>query len=238
LGLTTFLIGGAVLLLGLWLLRRYVTTDPKKLVQYGRQAGGAGLLAVSAYFAVRGNYMFGMIFAPIGLGLLKTGAWNAPFGWNAGPKATGQSSTVKSAALDMTLDHDTGDMQGKVTTGLFAGHMLSALSKDQLFALRSELWQDADSSALLEAYLDRRFAGWREHVDQNTDTRDRRPARSEAMTHEEAYQILGLQPGADVDAIKTAHRTLMKRMHPDQGGSTWLAAKVNEAKDILIRTHR
>ncbi len=58
------------------------------------------------------------------------------------------------------------------------------------------------------------------------------------MTDEEAYQILGLQPGADADAVKVAHRTLMKRMHPDQGGSTWLAAKINQAKDVLLKDHR
>ena len=236
-GLTTFLVGGAALLLGLWLLRRYVTTDPKKLVQYGRQAGGVAILAASAYYAIRGNYMFAMLFAPIGLGLLKTGAWNAPFGWNQAPKATGQRSSVRSAMLDMTLDHDTGAMDGTVTAGRFAGKALAGLSREELLALRSEVWSDTDSAALIEAYLDGRLPGWREHVHQDADPGQRRAGGSQPMTHEEAYQILGLQPGASVDAVKGAHRALMKRMHPDQGGSTWLAAKINEAKDVLLRTH-
>jgi hypothetical protein len=237
-GLTTFLVGGAVLLLGLWLLRKYVTSDPKKLVQYGKQAGGVAILAASAYYAVRGNYMFAMLFAPIGLGLLKTGSWNAPFGWNQAPKSTGQRSTVRAAMLDMTLDHDTGAMDGTVTAGRFAGKALASLSKDDLMALRSEVWSDPDSAALIEAYLDGRLPGWREHVHQDADARQRRTGGSQPMTDEEAYKILGLEPGAGVDAVKAAHRALMKRMHPDQGGSTWLAAKINEAKDVLLRTHK
>jgi hypothetical protein len=51
---------------------------------------------------------------------------------------------------------------------------------------------------------------------------------------EEAYEILGLQPGATKEQIKAAHRRLMQRVHPDHGGSDYLAVRVNQAKDLLL----
>ncbi len=96
---------------------------------------------------------------------------------------------------------------------------------------------DEESRALLAAYLDRRDSGWGEHA--QGDAAAGRPAASSGkMTQDEAYQILGLERGASADAITHAHRTLMKKMHPDQGGSTYLAARINEAKEILLRRHR
>jgi hypothetical protein len=79
-------------------------------------------------------------------------------------------------------------------------------------------------------------AGGRAHGEAHADprfARGRAPARPGVMTEEEAYQILGLHPGASLEEVGRAHRALMKKVHPDQGGTTELAARVNAAKDVL-----
>jgi hypothetical protein len=135
----------------------------------------------------------------------------------------------------MRLDHDSGDLSGQVVAGPYAGRALGEFDLPQLIAMISGF--DAESVSLLESYLDRRFPAWRQDAQGNPAGGQRRAAASGKMTEEEAYQILGLQPGAGRDEIGRAHRGLMKKLHPDQGGSTYLAARVNEAKDTLLRTH-
>jgi hypothetical protein len=137
----------------------------------------------------------------------------------------------------MELDHDTGAMRGRILTGRYQGTSLDALDVPTLINLLAEV--DGDSRDLLAAYLDRRNPGWRENMQHDAGAgAGSRPASSGKMTEEEAYQILGVQPGASADDISRAHRSLMKKLHPDQGGSTYLAARVNEAKDVLLRRHR
>ena len=142
---------------------------------------------------------------------------------------------MRSAFLEMELDHDSGAMRGVILAGPREGTRLEALDVATLVGLMNEI--DDESRALLAAYLDRRDAGWREHA-QADAAAGRGGASRGPMTHEEAYQILGLEPGAKAEEIVRAHRTLMKRIHPDQGGTNYLAARVNEAKDTLLRQHR
>jgi hypothetical protein len=235
------LVGLAMLILGLWALARYTRVDARQMValaqKHGKQAVGVVLLAASVFFAVRGNWVATVFLAPIGLGLLKVGPWaGGPFAQNT-TKATGQRSTVRSVYLEMELDHDSGALSGFVRRGAYQGINLDMLDEAALGTLMREIADDPDSRGLLEAYLDRRFPGRREHVDENARARQARPSASQAMTEEEAYQVLGLPPGASADDIRAAHRALMKRLHPDQGGSTWLAAKLNQAKDLLLKRH-
>ena len=145
-------------------------------------------------------------------------------------------SRVRSAFVEMELDHDTGAMRGRILAGPHEGDTLDALDVATLIGLLAEI--DEESRALLMAYLDRREPRWREHAQGDAAAGQGRRRSSGKMTEEEAYQILGLKPGASADEIGRAHRALMKKLHPDQGGSTYLAARVNEAKDVLLRRHR
>ena len=143
----------------------------------------------------------------------------------------GRASTARSAMIEMRLDHDNGAMTGRVLAGAYAGRAVETLSRPELIALRQELGRDdPDGVNLLEAYLDRRFAGWREA---DEDQRERRGGG--AMSRREALEVLGLAEGASAAEIIRAHRTLMKKFHPDHGGSTTLAARVNQAKDVLMQ---
>jgi DnaJ-domain-containing protein 1 len=143
---------------------------------------------------------------------------------------------VRTAFLEIELDQETGAMRGRILAGRAAGAALDTLDTATLTALLAEF--DDDSRQLLMAYLDRRNAGGREHPHDGAYARQRTAARPGKMTEEEAYQVLGLQPGAGAEEIGRAYRTLMKKLHPDQGGSTYLAARVNEAKEVLLRRHR
>lgn len=234
-----FLAGGLALAVALYGLHRYAKGDPRRMAEllrtHGKQAAGGALLVFCAVMALRGNWMPALILGPIGLGLMKVGPWASGPWVQKTEKATGQTSRVRSAFLDMTLDHDTGDMSGAVVQGQFAGRELNSLVEADLKALALEARGDPDSLALIEAYLDRRFPGWRIDVEHDPNAGQRRPGATQAMTKEEAYEILGLAPGAGSDEVRAAHRALMKRLHPDQGGSTWLAAKINQAKDVLLK---
>ena len=150
-------------------------------------------------------------------------------------KSTGQTSRVNASMLAMELDHDTGKMRGRFTGGPFEGRDLDSIDVPSLAKLLPSL--DEESRALLLAYLDRRDPAWTEHA-QGDAAAGRGFAPTGKMTDEEAYQILGVQPGAAAAEITRAHRSLMKKLHPDQGGSTYLAARVNEAKETLLRRHR
>jgi hypothetical protein len=141
----------------------------------------------------------------------------------------------------MTLDHASGKVDGEVLAGPYAGSRLSELSRDECETLyRYCQARDPDSAVLLEAYFDRRFAGWRTAGKDDADTGSRRAgsrSRNGEMSEQEAYETLGLRPGAGADEIIRAHRRLMKERHPDHGGTTDDAARINQAKDRLLRRH-
>ncbi len=144
-----------------------------------------------------------------------------------GPSA-GQTSSVSTDYLDMTLDHDSGQMDGQVLQGRFRGRRLSSLSLQELQALMNECQSDPQTVKLLASYLQRAHSGeWHED-----GTHGARPSTD--MTVEQAREVLGVSANATRSEIISAHRALMQKLHPDRGGSTFLAAQVNQAKDVLL----
>jgi hypothetical protein len=153
-------------------------------------------------------------------------------------KSPGQKSGVRTNALEMVLDHDSGQMDGRCLKGRFAGRALSSLRNEELLKLLEELaTTDTQGARLLEAYLDRRWVGWRDRRSGDASRDEpRRPSDPKGrMTIQEAHDVLGLKAGAAEAEIRAAHRRLMMKLHPDQGGSTYLAARINEAKEVLLR---
>ncbi len=149
-----------------------------------------------------------------------------------GQTSTGRQSVVETQFLRMTLDHDTGEMAGLVLAGRFAGLAFDALSHEQLILLLSDfVGEDDESAALVRAYLDRTYGtDWQEppRGDRTTD------GLLGEMTRRDAYAILGLEEGASDEEIIAAHGRLIQRLHPDRGGSTFLAAKINQARELLL----
>lgn len=237
----SLLYGVAVLILIWWLSKLFASANPKMLAKAVKTGGGVLSLGVAALLMLRGRLDMAMLIGGVGTWLL---GWSAvgPGGirwpWDGAKAATtpGARSNVNSAWLAMELDHDSGAMIGSVRQGAFAGRQLDSLAMPEIMTLLRELLaQDEDGARLLEAYLDRRTPGWREDADRHRDTGQGSAARTGAMSQQEAYEILGLQPGASEQTVREAHRALMKRIHPDAGGSGWLAARVNQAKDVLLQ---
>ena len=232
----TFVLGIVVLALVLWALHAFSKTNPATLAIVLKTGGGLGALAAAGVLGMRGRLDIAIPLGITGLGLLGWLPWSmASFGART-QKSSGQVSRVRAAFLEMELDHDTGAMRGRIIAGRHEGVTLDALDVATLTGFLSEI--DEESRALLMAYLDRRAPSWRDNVQGDPAAGPGRAWSSGKMTEEEAYQILGVQPGASAEDIGRAHRALMKKLHPDQGGSTYLAARVNEAKDILLRRHR
>jgi hypothetical protein len=221
-----------------WLIKNAARADPKQVVRLAKVTGGGVALLFAGLLLLRGRLDMAALLGGAGAWLL---GWGAPPGW--WPAALGGRPSsplvLRSPTLELAMDSRTGAMSGRIFAGEFAGSQLDQLGAPELIRLRSAcLGRDVEGGRLVEAYLDRRFPGWREHAQGDPNLRGRADLQHGAMTEQEAHEILGLQPGAGPDEIRMAHRRLMKRLHPDLGGSTYLASRVNQAKDLLLDRHR
>lgn len=225
--MTWLLIGTGLLLAFLYYGRKFVNADPKALVRYVRQGGAVAAILIGLYLSLRGGIVFGGPLIVFGLGFLFPGLSIPGLNIGRNGPSAGGASKVDTDFVRMRLDRDSGSIDGEVKKGAFAGRKLAELDEAQVRSLLTEASADRDAVALLNAYIARRFGG--------ATGGSRSPAAPQgAMTEEEALAILGLQRGATADEVRAAHKRLMVKVHPDQGGSGWLAAKLNAAREKLV----
>ncbi len=228
--MVNFIIALAIVFGGLWLIRKLAQTPPGQARALVQQLAGGAIIAFSGLLALRGQMNLAAGVFVFGLGLLGKGAvFPNGFPWNQ--KSAGQKSRVSASQLSMELDHDTGIMDGEVVAGPLKGKRLSQLQQAELQKFHDQCRAANDQSLpLFEAWLDRTQSEWRSSWGGN----QRATANAGSMSKEEAYAVLGLKPGASPEDVKSAHKRLMKEFHPDRGGSDYLAAKINMAKDVLL----
>ena len=226
-----FLIGTAGFIgLGVWY---FLATPAEKIVGQLRLILPSFLALAGAVFVFTGRIAVGaplLIFAYTLYSRMR-GVVHASGGAN-------RRSTVRSALLEMELDHASGEMNGLVLQGNFEGRDLNGMTDTEVLDFAVEASGDRESLQLLEAYLDRRMPTWRDDAQTDTGAGQATSAQPGAMTEQEAYEILGLEPTAGTADIRKAHRRLMQSVHPDVGGSAFLAQRINEAKDFLLTLHK
>jgi hypothetical protein len=221
-----------VLFGGYWLIRKFVSLTPAQIKKFSSVLWGVGLIVIAGFLAVRGGIDAAIPIFVMGLGFLgKQAVFPNGFPWNQ--KTPGQKSRVATSLLAMELDHDTGRMDGEVLSGPLLGRALSSLSDVELQVLHRLCSRANDqSAALFESWLDRAKPNWRQEW---APPRGEEPKASSFMSRDEALAVLGLKAGAGADEVRAAHRRLMKDFHPDHGGTDYIAAKINQAKDVLLR---
>jgi hypothetical protein len=243
-----FLLGLVLLVVVLVTMRGFTRANPAAMARQLRVMGGIAAFAVAGLLALRGLVTYAAPLAAVGYWLMWGSGRPKLGGWGGSPSRH-RASRVVTDTLEVELDHDTGTLAGTVRTGPFQGRTIDSLTPAEL----AEVWRDCrfsdpQSAQILEAWLDRTHPSWHDDLARAADSQSsgpsggqrtagpppRTPGSGAPMSKAEAYDILGLHPGASTEEIRRAHRDLMMKLHPDRGGSTYLAAKLNEAKDLLL----
>ena len=232
--MNTLLIIGAALVGLLVVYNVLRAVGVRRLMRYSRWVVGGGLAVLTAFLVVRGQVALATFTGPAAFVILRYGRLGS-FSFESTEPSEDNSSVVTSRFIRMTLDHDTGAVEGRVLAGAFRGVDLIDLGELDTRQLLAEVSHDPDSLALLETWLDKNREGWREYFAaqdaEDADGEGAAPVDPDA----EAYEVLGLGPGATAEEIRAAHHRLMKGVHPDQGGSNYLASRINAAKDRLLK---
>lgn len=233
--LAYFIIGIALLAALIIGGKSLANAEPKHIIRAFRIAGAIILGALAAFFAYTGRFQIAPPLALVAIFLLR----KKPLFSRSTP-STGQKSEVKTDWLFAILDHDTGEMDAEILQGDFSGEKLSQLSYQQLQNLEIALADDEQSAAILSTYMDRNFSDtedFRNAQGENKSKEKTTYAQQQGMSRAEAFEILELDQTASTSEIKASHKRLMKKFHPDHDGSAYMAAKLNQAKDILLSSN-
>jgi len=210
----------------------FARADPARLAKALRIAGPSLLALLGVGAVAVGRAAIGGALALAALALFVASRRTPP------PRLMQRRhSMVRTAALEMELDHETGALEGLVLAGRAEGKTLGAMGLAELRRLHRELSSDVESLQLLETYLDCRFPVWRGNAKADGGERLSVSPGTGAMTKEEAYKVLGLETGAAAADVRKAHRRLMQRLHPEVYRTSLLAARIDEAKDVLLSDH-
>ncbi|MCW8951920.1 MAG: DnaJ domain-containing protein [Rhodospirillales bacterium] len=232
-----FLLGFA-LLIGLGLIAQWlISAEPKEILKAMRWSAIILIGAFIVFLLVSGRLAWALMMLPAWLPwffrfrqVARTAkAWRRAAQGRSG-QATGQTSEIATAYFRMTLDHDSGEMRGDVLKGQHAGRHLEDMGEPEIRALLTECADDPESVRLLEAYYSRIYGG----EEQTYENAGQGAGAGGGMSREEAYRILGLEPDASDAEVKAAYHRLMAKIHPDHGGSNYLAGKLNEAREALL----
>jgi DnaJ-domain-containing protein 1 len=240
----------AVIITGYMTIRYIRALQPEQRKKVSAKAGAVALIVLILLLIVTGKLY---VLAALGTGLVLFAKRLFPLlryvpflkGLYQKAKATQNSgsskrSTVETRLLKMTLDHENGNLDGELLATDSKGKYLSELSLSELISLYGLAdKQYPDSIEILAAYIDRQHGSdWREAANTGSDygesKQDSRPSDNSEMTASEAYAVLGLEQNATEKEVIATHRKLMQKLHPDRGGSNYLAAKINQAKDLLV----
>ncbi|MEI6557607.1 MAG: hypothetical protein WCO00_04310 [Rhodospirillaceae bacterium] len=231
------LFGAALVVVAVLLARGFLSLEPRELARILRWTGAAAAVVATLLLILSGRegVLVPLALVALPLALRRSGRrWLG--GARAGSPAPGRSSCLETRLLRMTLEHDSGRLSGEVRAGRFAGRRLDQLGDEDLTDLRQDCRRDdPEGLPVLETWLERSWGpGWRQRAEAAGGPGA--AAQAGPMTRDEALSVLGLEAGAGSEAVREAHRRLMARVHPDHGGSTWLAAKLNQARDLLLKS--
>ena len=149
-------------------------------------------------------------------------------------RSTTRTSEVRSAHLEMTLDHGTGFIDGRILSGNLQGQILSDLGLQDLLRFYAEIQADEETVKLFETFLDSAHPDWRDEMQESAARGENASSLSRQLSRDEAYRLLGLEAGSSEEEIREAYHRLIKRVHPDRGGSAALTAQITEARNRLL----